>query len=140
MIARFRSRFARDTSGAAAVEFAIVAPVLALLLVGLVQGWFDVKARTDAQSAMQAGIRYYLQGGTDDTVARQFALAAWPSKPADGDVDVNRNCSCNGAVVLCTATCNSQPPAVTVSVAARYRFNSFIGADDVLYDQSVRIR
>lgn len=135
-----RPSFFRDTSGAAAVEFAVVAPVLALLLVGLVQGWFEVKQRTDAQSAMQAGIRYYLQGGADDATAKALALRAWPSKPADGDVDVTRACGCGGVTVTCASTCNGKPPAVTVSVAAKFRSSSLLGSDDVLYDQSVRIR
>ncbi|MBU6371219.1 MAG: pilus assembly protein [Alphaproteobacteria bacterium] len=133
-------RFTRDTSGVAAVEFAIVAPVLALLLVGLVQGWFDVKQRTDAQSAMQAGVRYYLQGGVDDVTARDFALRAWPSRPTDGVVEVSRACLCGDAVVSCTSMCGANPPAVRVAVSTRYRASSLLATTDIVHEQSVRIR
>ena len=140
MTRSFFSPFARDTRGAAAVEFAIVAPVLALLLVGLVQGWFDVKQRMDAQTALQAGIRYYHQGGATDATAKALAIRAWPNKPAEGDVLINRSCTCSQVVVLCTATCDSTPPAVTVSVATTYRANSLLGSENVQFQQSVRIR
>lgn len=133
----FLSRFARDTRGAAAVEFAIVAPVLAILLVGLVQGF---KQRMDAQTALQAGIRYYHQGGAADATAKALAIRAWPNKPAEGDVLISRSCTCSEVVVLCTATCNATPPAVTVYVATIYRANSLLGSENVQFQQSVRIR
>jgi len=56
-----------DHSGAAAVEFAIMAPVLLLLLLGVIDYAGYISARMELEQALRAGGQYALKDYTDST-------------------------------------------------------------------------
>ena len=58
-----------DDSGAAAVEFAIVLPVLLLLVVGMIEFAFVMRDNLSTSSAVRTGVRTAITGAADGCVA-----------------------------------------------------------------------
>lgn len=104
------------TGGVSAVEFALIAPVLALVLAGMVTGWAYVTQMAQMRSAVKTGANYVLQGGTDLAAAKSAILLSWVKKPADADVQVVRQCTCAGAVSTCSAVCTGSGAIPNMSV------------------------
>lgn len=131
-------RFARSRDGMAAVEFALLVPVMAIMIVGMVDAWSYVSHQAATQAAATAGARYYLEGGTDDSTARAFALAAWSDRPADAAVTITRSCECGSTSVSCSSSCNGGSlPKVWVSVAAQSAWRDHAATT---YAEVVRVR
>ncbi len=141
-------RLLRDRSGASAVEFAALAPVLAFVALGMIDGWSLASASLGMHAAVQAGAKYLIQGGSSADNADAVATAAWSSAPANADVTVGKACTCSGTAVSCTGLCagNSSPPqtvfTITASGSWQAPFNvSFLPARQQLSEtQVVRTR
>ena len=100
-------RFLKDRSGASAVEFALIAPVLAAVVTAGWSLWWGQSAIEQAKTGLHAGAEYYDSGGTSDSTAQSLVSGAWPSKPASGQVTTARACYCNGSVVDCSTACTA---------------------------------
>ena len=113
-------RLIDDTRGAAAVEFAVIVPLLGAIVVGLMVAWEPATAMLRMRAAVHAGATYVRNGGTDDATARRVVEEAWERKPSDADVDVTRACLCGAVAQSCTTICsaNQAPPSVYVTIAA----------------------
>lgn len=105
--------FKRDRRGGSAVEFALVAPLFALMLVGLVDQWQIMSREMGAQAAAVAGVRYYLQGGANDDAAARLALSAWPNRPSGATLTVSRSCACGASTATCGTICSDGSDPVT---------------------------
>ncbi len=115
-----RSRLAREESGASLVEFALVAPVLILLLVGMIEiGRFAYYAILAANAA-RAGVAYGAQnvqtaldttGIKNAVIADGQSLANWSAANA---ITVKQLCSVNGGTPTLCVTGSSGPAAGTV--------------------------
>jgi Flp pilus assembly protein TadG len=113
------ARFWRRRDGVAAVEFAIVSVAMAGLATAMLAGWQYATQQTAAQTAANAGAFFYLQGGTSDSAARSFALAAWPSPPANASISIVRQCTCAGATASCTSLCSDNTvPHTQITITA----------------------
>lgn len=131
----------RREDGVAAVEFAVVVPLMAALVVGMVSVWDLASNWTGAQSAAGAGARYYLDGGADDARAEEIALLAWPDPPADADASIVRTCMCGDVVTLCTDLCiGSLPPEVWIQVETTGTWYNGLASRELSASQVVRVR
>lgn len=101
--------------GAAAVEFAIVLPVLAGLIVGLIQYGGAIIAYQQLHNGVSSAAQYVMRGGQNTTAAHDVAIASWPNRPSDGAVTVTQACTCAGAGASCAGLCpdNSYPQSFT---------------------------
>jgi Flp pilus assembly protein TadG len=110
-VALRRSAFAcflcRETAGVSAVEFALVSPILILILAGMVDIGASLKGKFDLSSAISAGSNYALLNGDKvnstggDALARNIiAVASSGLNSAGGSVQVVIN---NGASVVLDA-------------------------------------
>lgn len=93
--------------GVAAVELALLAPVLLLFLFGA----FDVANSTQnsirLERAAQAGAQYALGNSSDMVAVRGAVIAAWPQLTnADVPLPV-LSCQCLTVTVACNASCAS---------------------------------
>ena len=120
MIRRRTGHLRSDDAGVAAVEFAILAPILAFVTLGIIDSWSLATSAIAMRAGVSAGANYYIQGGTDDTTAQTLALSAWPNAPDDAGVAVTRACTCSGSSHDCSTLCSgtSKPPSVYVHVSA----------------------
>ena len=109
-----------DQSAVAATEFALLAPMLAIMVLAIVDSWSLASNALAMRAAISAAAHYVVLGGRDDTTARSLALSAWQNAPTDAAVTVSRVCSCAGATVGCSTLCTgtSKPASIFVHVQA----------------------
>lgn len=113
-------QFIKHNSGVSAVEFAFIAPILFLVLGGVVTGWTYSAQLTEMRTAVKTGANYVLQGGVDLTATKSTVMMSWSNKPGDAAVEVVRQCSCAGVVSVCTSVCagNGSIPNMSVIITA----------------------
>ncbi len=109
-------RFIHHSGGVSAVEFAIAAPVLIMMLAGIVTGWTYTTQMMQMRAAVKTGANYVLQGGADLDAAKSAVLASWIDKPDDAAVEVVRQCSCAGTVHACSSVCSGTKSIPEMSV------------------------
>jgi Flp pilus assembly protein TadG len=122
---RILRSFLRSQRGASVLEFAILAPILATMLVAGSDTWMELNRKQDMHAAIQAGAHYYMGGGTDDTVAPTVSLSGWANKPSDAKVTVVRACYCNGTTTDCSTVCTvtNQAPEAWITLTGTTQWN-----------------
>ena len=133
--------FRRNIAGAAAVEMALVAPVIGgLALLGLTV-WQTAARIEDMRAALQSGARYYMGGGFNDTTARTFAMSAWDKRPTDGAINVQRICKCGDVVSACNVLCADHgPPAMFINLSATGTATNGVSTFPLAETKVVRVR
>lgn len=134
-------RMLRDRKGLAAIEFAIVAPVLTVLIVGATDVGMLVYNRMDTTSSIQAGAQYFMAGGTDTNQALAAVKRSWTSMPQDTQLSVVKTCYCAEVVNLCTVNCSdgSLPVAYNI-VSARLKYRGVLLENEYVISEAVRVR
>lgn len=112
-----------DESGAGAVEFALLAPVLILLLVGTVDIGFYVLDRMMVQNTAHAAAEYVTLAQSDDNV-QTVAAEAYGRDISNLVVQSRFNCECaDGVAQACPLDCGADDVArrfVTVNVSGDF--------------------
>ncbi|HYG25350.1 MAG TPA: TadE/TadG family type IV pilus assembly protein [Caulobacteraceae bacterium] len=136
-------KFWRNDSGAAAVEFGLVAPILAFALVttGTMGGM--VLAYNKMRQAVSSGAQYALVVGDDVAEIEDVVELAWDDMPASGaSVSVEQACFCAGVENACDTVCtdNSVPQRIT-TITARRQYDNLAGiSTPIAASQEVRTR
>lgn len=113
------NELACDPSGGAAVEFALVTPVLAAILAALVLVWGDLSGASHMRSAVHAGADYIRAGGSDRALVRTVVERAWKEMPEESEITVSESCTCGSVVSSCVVLCPSRlPPSVYFEIHA----------------------
>ena len=141
-------RMLADRNGASATEFAVIAPVLAFLLLGIVDGWSLATSTLGARAAVEAAATYFIGGGADPATAQLIAQSSWNNPPPDASVAVSESCACSGAASGCGGICaaTSMPPAAYMHIAATGTWTApfsvqFLGSQvTVSQTQVIRVR
>lgn len=138
------NRIKRGISGLASVEAALIAPVLIILLIGLVDIGRYVSDRGKMTRAVKSGGHYFMVGGADTDAARSLIQSNLTSAFGDRyapQVAVTQYCQCGGAVAVCNANCSNgaAPNAYfKMTLSAEYR-GIFLNRTHEI-DDDVRIR
>ena len=98
-------RLRRDGRGLAAIEFAIAAPMLLVLLIGVTDVGALVYNRMDTTSAIQTGAQYFMAGGGNEDEALKAVRRSWTSMPKNTELHASRICYCAKVVCSCTQNC-----------------------------------
>jgi Flp pilus assembly protein TadG len=93
--------FKRDRSGVAAIEFALVVPMLMVLTMGLIDFSMYIGTRIELEQALRAGGQFALQDHTDTTTITSAVQGATNLSSVSVTVG-GLACECTGGV---TATC-----------------------------------
>jgi Flp pilus assembly pilin Flp len=111
----------KEKSGAAAVELAVVSPLLCIVLLGIVDGWSHSNHTMNMRAAVKAGANYVMQGGTSEALTQDVAMLAWTKPPADASVRVEQVCYCGTVAAQCDVLCssNGKPPSGYFRIVAR---------------------
>jgi Flp pilus assembly protein TadG len=134
-------RLIADRQGAAAVEFAVIAPFLGAVVLGLMVAWEPATAMLRMRAAVHAGASYVRNGGSDDTRTYTVVEEAWERKPADAGISVTRACLCGTTAQPCTLACtDSTPPSVYVTIAAESTDDSRAFGKTQARSEVVRVR
>ena len=112
-----------DSSGSAAIEFGLIAPVLVILLIGLVEVGFAVREAMQVQDAAEVGAGYAIKHGWDSAGIAAAVVNATGASGVTASPAPQQFCGCPGTAgvtsVLCTATCSTgMVPGVYVRVSA----------------------
>ena len=109
----------RDGTGIAAVELALVLPVLCAALLGTMDGWSYVTSSLAMRAGVKTAANLVMAGSTDDTAIQAAALASWENKPSDAQVAISRIYQCGTTVVTSTTICSGpKVPSVFVQIQA----------------------
>ncbi|TGP20311.1 MULTISPECIES: TadE/TadG family type IV pilus assembly protein [unclassified Mesorhizobium] len=143
----FAIRFRKNRSGAAAVEFALVLPVLCTALFGVADGWSYVTNSLAMRAGVKTAANLLLAGASDDTAVQAAALASWEKKPTDAAVAVTRSYKCGTTVVTSTTLCaGPKLPSVFVQIQASgtwvppFTFGPFPKDTALGHQQVIRVR
>ena len=107
-----------DNRGVAAAEFALVAPVLVLLMLGCLDIGNYMQTSIRLERAARAGAQYAAANNSDLVAIRERVIAAWPELTT-ADVPLpTLSCECAATVTACTQAC---PGGLmqTITVTAR---------------------
>ena len=127
--------------GTAAVEFAFIGPMLAVLLLGISDvGWLALQ-RSDMHSAVRAGTQYFMAGGKSVAEAERIVLASWAHAPAEASIAIVDFCRCGEQEHACTAPCpdGSVPDAFT-RVVVTAPVEGIFGREQKIYSDTIRVR
>ncbi|MEZ5970462.1 MAG: TadE/TadG family type IV pilus assembly protein [Hyphomonadaceae bacterium] len=133
--------FVSDRRGASAVEFALIAPVLAVSLLGVAEVGRVVYQRTDMHGALRSGGQYVLNGGRDLAVAREIVLRSWTAMPEDAVVEATRFCQCSNLPHACNSPCaGGSVPEAYISLAAHATLGGIVVGYGDSVDDAIRVR
>lgn len=98
--------FLRSRKGNVAIEFALIAPILVALLIGVIDYGRFTFERSDMLAAGRSGAQYFMAGGTDPVRAQTIIQTSWSHMPTNGVVDVQRVCECQSVAAQCNQPCS----------------------------------
>jgi Flp pilus assembly protein TadG len=144
-------RIVRDRSGIAAVEFAMVLPVLLLVCFGIADGWSYVTSYLQMRASVKTAANLVMAGaGSDaakDTGTQAVALSSWNNKPDDAAVVLVRSYLCGTTVVDETTVCGGNKlPTMFVQITATgtwvppFNFGVFPDPRAISHQQVIRVR
>lgn len=116
----------RDRSGVAAVEMALIAPVLILGLLMMLDVGFAVRERVNLDHSTRTGAQAVMSNLNDETEISDIVLAA-ANEPQSVTIAVERTCSCGGTQVDCSNWCSAtEPPSVFLNISAAKQHKGFL--------------
>ena len=121
-------RFFRNRDGAAAVEFGLIAPIVAAVLVGVTTTGGLIIAYNKMSQAVSAGAQYAMTANADDTAAIEDVVEmSWDGMPVGADVTVTQLCLCGSTESDCNAICeiDDDYPEKTTSIIATRSYSAF---------------
>jgi Flp pilus assembly protein TadG len=131
----------RDERGVSAVEFALVAPVLLICLIGIYDVGSMVYKRTDMHAALRSGTQYFMNGGDDLAKAENIVEQAWTTKPDQVTVQAERFCQCGEEVHACNTLCDDDSyPAAYKRLRAMATIEGVLGDTNYSATQAIRVR
>jgi Flp pilus assembly protein TadG len=134
--------FLRNTSGAAAVEFGLVAPILVMVMVGIGTYGLEIITYSKMREAVSAGAQYALTTSDTTSDISSVVSAAWDDKPTGATVSVTQQCVCAGVTNDCSTACpDGDYPQKLTTITASQSYSELGGSTKTLTaTQQVRTR
>lgn len=140
LVRRLRA-WRRDQSGAALVEFGLIAPVLAAVVLGIVNGATLLLAYNAMHTGVTAGAQYVMSGGQDLPTVQQIALSAWSGHSKQATVTATKSCLCGGSASDCSTLCTDQTvPQAFITLVANDTYNGPAGTQPITSQEQIRVR
>lgn len=131
----------RHHGGGAAIEMAIVTPVIAGLALVSAEVWMMAMDKQRAATALDAASDYYMGGGLSDDEAAGVAMAAWREAPQGARVSHSRSGRCGATMADVAAQCsNGSAAAIYVTLIASGVSQGLFDDRDVEAERTVRVR
>jgi len=134
-------KFPAAREATSAIEFALIVPVLAVIVVTLADvGNIAVGVGT-MQTGIRSSIQYAMNGGTDMTIAQAQGLQAWNNPPADATLTAVLACLCGASAAACDVPCaDLSTPATYVTVTAAGTYGGNVITRNETLSEKVRVR
>jgi Flp pilus assembly protein TadG len=108
-----------DRRGTAAVEFALVLPVLAAIVILMPDVTEAAVGAMNMDGAVRAGIQFAMNGSTNTNTIKTYANNNWISKPGNATMNSTLACYCDSSVISCGQPCNGTTSSyITVAASA----------------------
>ncbi|TIS54198.1 TadE/TadG family type IV pilus assembly protein [Mesorhizobium sp.] len=144
---RRAARVFRSESGAAAVEFALVVPILCVVLLGVIDGWSFVTSSLSMRAGVKTAANLVLAGATDDAATQAVALSSWEHRPEGAQVTLTRRHMCGSTVVDASSLCGGTKASsifveitATASWSPPFLFGVFSVSRDIGHQEVIRVR
>ena len=126
-----RALWRSSPRGGAIIEFALIAPFLAVLLVSLSDLGFGFYEAMQVQAAAEAGAQYAMRNTWDANAVAAAVTGATGAGGISATPAPAQVCGCPGGGILtqigCTSTCPSgDPPGVYASVSAQKLYQTVL--------------
>jgi Flp pilus assembly protein TadG len=124
--------WAAGNSGAAAVEFAIVVPVLALVVTAVIDIGFGVHYKMQVEEAAQAGAQWAIKNGFDANAISSAVLSATNASAINASPSPATFCGCANGSSVSNITCGTKCPSgatagTYVTVSSQMTYNAILG-------------
>ncbi|HUZ74673.1 MAG TPA: TadE/TadG family type IV pilus assembly protein [Stellaceae bacterium] len=125
----FLTRLGRDRAGVAAVELALIAPVLTALVIPMVDLGIGAYDKMRIQNAAEAGAQYALANASSYDASSIQSAATNATSLSGITATVGETCNCItgsaiGTAVSCTTTCaDGSKPGTYVSVSTNMSYS-----------------
>ncbi len=136
-----------DDAGVAAVEFAMVLPILCLVLLGILDGWSYVTSSLSMRAGVKTAANLVMGGSNDDTAIKAIAISSWQNRPEDGQVTLTRIYMCGTTVVVAGTLCSGpKVPSIYVQIQASatwvppVAFGAFAASTTIGHQEMIRVR
>lgn len=140
-------RIFRSDSGVAAVEFALVVPILCLVLLGVINGWSFVSSSLSMRAGVKTAANLVMQGAANDAATQAVGLSSWENRPEDAQVILARKYMCGSTVADPSMLCDDlKVPSVFVEIQATatwfppFSFGVFSFSRELSHQQVIRVR
>ena len=101
------ARYSDDSRGVAAIEFAMIVPVLLFMLIAIVDMGMGVYADMQVQNAAQAGAQYAIAHGYTASSISSAVTSATSFSGITVSSGPTKFCGCPSSTGVTTATCSS---------------------------------
>ena len=140
-------RIVLDRSGVAAVEFAMLLPVMCIVCFGIADGWSYVTSYLQMRAGVKTAANLVMAGASNDTGTQAVALSSWNNKPDDAAVVLVRSYMCGTTVVDATTICGgTKASTILVQISATgtwvppFNFGVFPDPRVISHQQVIRVR
>ncbi|TIX11931.1 MAG: pilus assembly protein [Mesorhizobium sp.] len=137
----------RDKTGIAAVEFAMVLPILCLVCLGIADGWSYVTSYLQMRAGVKTAANLVMAGATNDAGTQAVAFSSWDNKPEDAAVVLVRSYKCGTTVVDETTICGgTKLPNAFIQITATgtwvppFNFGIFPDPRVMTHQEVIRVR
>jgi Flp pilus assembly protein TadG len=132
-------RLLHGERGMAAVEFALIAPVLVAMVLTLVDVGDMAVGVMNMQTAVRAGTQYFLNGGNDTAVAESEVSNLWSSRPSGATQSATKACTCAGTAQDCFLNCSDgTPPQISYTITATATLGGSVVSSSKTITETVR--
>jgi Flp pilus assembly protein TadG len=131
MLRRFLGCASSDISGAAAIEFSMLVPLVALMVTAVVDLGFGIYYKMQVEDAAQAGAEWAMRNGFDASAISTAVTAATNSSAISASPTPTTFCGCATSSSISTATCGSTcaggaQAGTYASVSAQRTYNTIL--------------
>lgn len=134
---------AHSVNGVAALEFALLAPILIVVMYGVYDYGQAMLKKTELRSATRAGAQFTLTGSTDSTAITSVVNAATNLTLSSVTVICNCADTTTGSVTatdVCSALTCTSPDAKLANVSASYSYDFLFGAKTLNLSANTTVR
>jgi Flp pilus assembly protein TadG len=120
-----RDRFGSDERGAIQVEFALITPIILLLLSGVIDLGLALQQTSTLKTAARMGAQYAMRFPSDDVGIAEVVKKAVAYDAALLTISNSTTCECpDGTAIVCSDKCAGSTPRKYVSVSVSMPYSS----------------
>jgi Flp pilus assembly protein TadG len=128
---RSSAKLAGNTDGAAAIEFALLVPMLIVLVICTADLGFGIYRYMQVENAAQAGVTYAAARGFSEAQVSAAVLSATTYPDIQASPAPTKFCGCPSGTsitsAVCTSTCSDgSQPGTYVSASAKATYNTIV--------------